>query len=199
MWAICPKRTKSRNVSLARNASDMLATTMGSVSAKSPRIPCALFDLAAGINVKVEALRIAALPIHFEEPALWHLLEVVLVQEFTTLPLLAKTPQPMLAHHRFLRPRVLKLARGTTMALSLQKILADTRTLAGRLSIQPEVKLLFDILFKIKFWVHIFHVQNVLIKCRKALPCRLLTTLNQLLQAAFWLIWILLHADERFI
>lgn len=158
MWTICPEWTKSRDVSLARNASNMLATTVRSVLAKSPRIPRTFLDLAAGINVKVEALRITALSIHFEEPALWHLLEIILMQELTTLSLLAKTPQPMLAHDRFLRPRVLKLARGTTMALSLQEIFAHTHTLAGRLSIHPETKLLLDIFLKLKFWIHIFHV-----------------------------------------
>lgn len=70
-------------------------------------------QLAQRIDVQVQTLlAIRTIPIPHEEVALWHLAQVIFVQELAVLALLAQAAQPVLAHERVEPARRLLLVPG---------------------------------------------------------------------------------------
>lgn len=91
------KGTKSSKIKLTSRVASMLIPTIGTMFTETPRIPQTLPPLTVGVHMKVEAFGITAFAVLGKEPALGHLFQVVLVQEFTCIAFLAKTPKPMFA------------------------------------------------------------------------------------------------------
>ncbi|RUS16819.1 hypothetical protein BC937DRAFT_90758 [Endogone sp. FLAS-F59071] len=80
--------------------------------------------------MKIQAIiAIGTLAVLTVEPALWHFLEVELVQEFTLVALLAEAAQPMLAHDGLVAATIVvvvpELARVALAAPTSEKELAN--------------------------------------------------------------------------
>lgn len=69
--------------------------------------------------MKIHAIiAIGTLAVLTVEPALWHFLEVELVQEFTLVALLAEATQPMLAHDGLVAATIVAVPELARLALA---------------------------------------------------------------------------------
>ena len=79
----------------------VLLIAPGPQRAKPPIVVRAGREAGRRVDVEVQALvAVGAVPVADEKVALWHLAQVVLVQELARLSLLAEAAEPVLAHQR---------------------------------------------------------------------------------------------------
>lgn len=69
----------------------MLIFTVGPVFTEAPVVPQTFIFLLVGVDVQVNTLWVGTLPELRVEEALGHFLEIVLVYEFTLLPLFTES------------------------------------------------------------------------------------------------------------
>lgn len=103
-------RTKPSNKKWTGRHSHMSIPTIRAVFAEAAGVPNAFLYLAIRVDVEVHAFGIRAFTVFAEKPALRHLLQVIFVQEFAILSLLAKPSQPMFANYRFIGSTVFESA-----------------------------------------------------------------------------------------
>lgn len=83
----------------AQLAADVALAAAGAQLAEAALVVGAGRQLAARVDVQVQALvAVGTVAVAYEEVALGHLTQVVLVQELAALALLAQAPEPMLAY-----------------------------------------------------------------------------------------------------
>ena len=89
--------TESRDEKGTCRHSNVSISAIWPVLTETSRIPNAFPHFTVRIDVQVHAFRIRTLPVLAEEPALRHLFQIVLMQEFTIFALFAETAEPVLA------------------------------------------------------------------------------------------------------
>lgn len=107
--------TEARKVQLTSSISHVLITTIGSVLTEASCVPGTFTSLTVRIHMKVETFGVATFAVFAEKPALGHLLQIILVEKLTSITLLTKSPQPVLADDRLFAPMT-----STTVGVSLR-------------------------------------------------------------------------------